>query len=67
MPLCAWALPLAADSSVRGGLMVSQGLSRGLASLTCSFRFHAYGFLPFVIPLNVGNTLFSRKPYVFGY
>jgi hypothetical protein len=47
--------------------MVCQGLPCGLASLTCLFRFHAYGFLPFVIPLNVRNALLSRKPYVFGY
>jgi hypothetical protein len=67
MPLRAWALPLAADSSVRGGLMVSQGLSRGLASLTCSFRFHAYGFVPLVIPLKAGHALLSCKPYVIGY
>jgi hypothetical protein len=65
MPLCA--LTLAADSSVRVGLMVSQGLSRGLPSLTCSFRFHAYGFSPLVIPLNAGHALLPRKPYVIGY
>jgi len=47
--------------------MVSQGLSRGLASLTCSFRFHAYGFLPLVIPLKAAHALLSRKPYVIGY
>ena len=38
-----------------------------MTSLTCLFRFHAYSFLPFVIPLKVCNALLSRQPYMFGY
>jgi hypothetical protein len=49
------------------GLMVCDRLPCGLASLTCLFRFYAYGLLSFIIPLKVGNLLFSRKPYMLGY
>ena len=49
------------------GHMICHGLPCGLSSLMCLVRFDAYRFLPFVIPLDVGNTLLSRKPYVFGY
>src|SRR5215468_2146745 len=52
---------------VRRGLMVCDRLPCRLACLPCLVRLHANSFLPFVIPLNMGNLLLSRQPYVFGY
>lgn len=52
---------------VRRSFMFCDCLPSRLASLTCLFHFHGYSFLPFVIPLKVGNLLLSRTPYVFGY
>jgi len=47
--------------------MVGKRLPSGLASRTGFFRFHTYRLLPFVIPLNVGNSLFSRASDMVSY
>jgi integrase len=52
----------AGSADVNCGLMVCDRLPCGLASHIGLFRFHADGFLPFVIALNVGDALLSNEP-----